>query len=78
MLTAPPGGLPKFDVIVSNPPYICDSERAAMRTNVLDFEPHEALFVPDDDPLLFYRAVVRWADVLLRPDLNGKDRFIVR
>ena len=68
VLAAPPAGLPKFDVIVSNPPYICDSERAAMRPNVLDFEPHEALFVPDDDPLLFYRGVARWSDALLRPD----------
>ena len=79
VLAAPPAGLPKFDVIVSNPPYICDSERAAMRPNVLDFEPHEALFVPDDDPLLFYRAVARWADALLRPDghlyLEINERF---
>ena len=79
VLAVPPAGLPKFDVIVSNPPYICDSERAAMRPNVLDFEPHEALFVPDDDPLLFYRAVARWADALLRPDghlyLEINERF---
>lgn len=79
VLAAPPAGLPKFDIIVSNPPYICDSERAAMRPNVLDFEPHEALFVPDDDPLRFYRAVARWADALLRPDghiyLEINERF---
>ena len=68
VLAAPPAGLPKFDVIVSNPPYICDSERAAMRPNVLDFEPAEALFVPDDDPLRFYQAIARWAEALLRPD----------
>ena len=68
VLAEPPAGLPKFDVIVSNPPYICDSERAAMRPNVLDFEPAEALFVPDDDPLKFYRDIARWADALLRPD----------
>ena len=68
VLAAPPAGLPKFDVIVSNPPYICDSERAAMRPNVVDFEPAEALFVPDDDPLKFYHAIARWADALLRPD----------
>ena len=67
VLADPPAGLPKFDVIVSNPPYICDSERAAMRPNVLDFEPAEALFVPDDDPMKFYRAVARWAAALLRP-----------
>ena len=43
--------------IVSNPPYICDSEKAEMDTNVLDYEPHSALFVPDNDPLRFYRAI---------------------
>ena len=43
--------------IVSNPPYICESEAAGMDVNVLDYEPHLALFVPDDDPLLFYRAI---------------------
>ena len=79
VLAAPPAGLPKFDVIVSNPPYICDGERAAMRPNVLDFEPAEALFVPDDDPLRFYRAIARWADALLRPDghlyLEINERF---
>ena len=79
VLAAPPAGLPQFDVIVSNPPYICDSERAAMRPNVLDFEPAVALFVPDDDPLRFYRAVARWTDALLRPDghiyLEINERF---
>jgi release factor glutamine methyltransferase len=44
-----------------------DSEKALMRTNVLDHEPHLALFVPDNDPLLFYRAVAGWADSLLAP-----------
>ena len=66
VLAAPPAGLPQFDVIVANPPYICDSERAAMRPNVLDFEPAEALFVPDDDPMKYYRAIARWASALLR------------
>ena len=46
-----------FYSIVSNPPYICESEASAMDANVLDYEPHLALFVPDDDPLLFYRAI---------------------
>ena len=46
-----------FDLVVSNPPYICESEKATMRRNVLDFEPATALFVPDDDPLLFYRRI---------------------
>ncbi|MBD5333349.1 MAG: peptide chain release factor N(5)-glutamine methyltransferase [Bacteroides sp.] len=54
-------GLPEgsMDIIVSNPPYICDSEKAGMSANVLDYEPHSALFVPDDDPLKFYRAISR-------------------
>ena len=56
-----------FDIIVSNPPYVMDSEKALMRKNVLDHEPHLALFVPDDDPLLFYRAVAQWALQLLKP-----------
>ena len=46
-----------FDLVVSNPPYICESETSSMRRNVLDFEPASALFVPDDDPLLFYRRI---------------------
>ena len=50
-----------WDLIVSNPPYICDSERANMDDNVLLHEPHTALFVPDDDPLRFYRAIARYA-----------------
>ena len=71
VLQAPPAGLPKFDVIVSNPPYIRESEKAAMRDNVLKWEPSLALFVPDDDPLLFYRAVARWAQRFLRPGGAG-------
>lgn len=47
----------RFDIIVSNPPYICESEADEMERNVLDYEPHIALFVPDDDPLLFYRRI---------------------
>ena len=50
-----------WDLIVSNPPYICDSERADMDDNVLLHEPHTALFVPDDDPLRFYLAIARYA-----------------
>ena len=46
-----------FDLVVSNPPYICESEKSSMRRNVLDFEPASALFVPDEDPLLFYRRI---------------------
>ena len=55
-----------FDLIVSNPPYVRESERAQMRRNVLQYEPEMALFVPDDDPLRFYRAVARWAQRVLR------------
>lgn len=56
----------KFDIIVSNPPYVMDKEKALMRANVLDHEPHLALFVADDDPLIFYRAVAQWAAKLLK------------
>lgn len=49
----------QFDIIVSNPPYICNKEKADMEENVLAHEPHLALFVPDDDPLLFYRTIAR-------------------
>ena len=46
---------------MSNPPYICEKEKSPMECNVLDHEPHLALFVPDDDPLLFYRAIAQYA-----------------
>lgn len=61
----------KYDIIVSNPPYVMDKEKALMRNNVLDHEPHLALFVPDDDPLIFYRAVADWATALLNPGGYG-------
>lgn len=51
------GDVPPFDLIVSNPPYIKEAERTTMERNVLDWEPHLALFVPDNDPLCFYRAI---------------------
>ena len=60
-----------FDLIVSNPPYVLERERAQMRPNVLEHEPALALFVPDDDPLRFYRAVARWAQRFLRPGGAG-------
>ena len=55
-----------FDLIVSNPPYICNKERATMETNVLEHEPHTTLFVPDDDPLLFYRAIAQYGQTALK------------
>lgn len=57
----------RWDVIVSNPPYICDRERADMSDNVLSYEPELALFVPDSDPLLFYRAIAHYASKALKP-----------
>ena len=63
-----PGTMGKgpYDLIVSNPPYICHKERLTMAPNVLAHEPHTALFVPDDDPLLFYRAIARYGQTALR------------
>ena len=58
----------KFDVIVSNPPYICDKERTEMEGNVLAYEPETALFVPDDDPLRFYRAIAEYGVQALSAD----------
>lgn len=55
------------DLVVSNPPYVCDSERASMEANVLDWEPEKALFVPDDDPLRFYRQILALAKKQLNP-----------
>ena len=51
----------RYDIIVSNPPYVCWSEREAMEPNVKDYEPGQALFVPDNDPLLFYKAIAPYA-----------------
>ena len=56
------------DLVVSNPPYVCDSERTAMEANVLDWEPEKALFVPDDDPLRFYRQILALAKNQLNAD----------
>ncbi|MBR5299082.1 MAG: peptide chain release factor N(5)-glutamine methyltransferase [Bacteroidales bacterium] len=71
VLGEPLTNLGMFDVLVSNPPYVMDSEKALMRSNVLDHEPHLALFVSDDDPLVFYRAVAEWALKHLRPEGRG-------
>ena len=56
----------QWELIVSNPPYICYKERAMMESNVLDHEPHTALFVPDDDPLLFYHAIAEYGQKALK------------
>ena len=56
----------KFDVLVSNPPYITEAEKRAMKSNVLDFEPHLALFVTDGDPLIFYRTIAKKGRSLLK------------
>lgn len=53
--------LGSYDIIISNPPYIRPSEMTEMRRNVLDYEPHTALFIPEDDPLLFYREITNFA-----------------
>ena len=67
VLTCEPDGADRYDVIVSNPPYIVPSEMADMEPQVLDHEPHTALFVPENDPLLFYRAIAITARQLLHP-----------
>lgn len=67
ILDARPSTAGRFDLIVSNPPYVKNSERHAISPNVLDHEPHGALFVPDDDPLLFYEAITVFAREKLVP-----------
>lgn len=59
--------LPLFDIIVSNPPYIAESEKSDMKENVLKYEPKTALFVPDNDPLIFYRKIADFASTHLNP-----------
>jgi len=63
----PPQDANRWDVIVSNPPYICEKEKTEMERNVLDNEPAIALFVPDNDPLLFYRAIALYGTKALKP-----------
>ena len=60
-----------FDLILSNPPYIMESEKDRMHRNVLEHEPHLALFVPDGDPLVFYRAIADWSRRFLTEDGRG-------
>ena len=59
VLTNPFDSIGTFDIVVSNPPYICEKEKEGMRRNVLEYEPAQALFVPDDDPLVFYRRIAQ-------------------
>ncbi len=63
----------KFDIIVSNPPYVRELEKADMRDNVLSWEPHTALFVSDNDPLIFYRNILEFAKTHLKE--NGEVWF---
>ncbi|GAB3827289.1 peptide chain release factor N(5)-glutamine methyltransferase [Hymenobacter jeollabukensis] len=68
LIDQPPGiAAASLDVLVSNPPYVRESEQEQMRANVLDFEPHSALFVPDTDPLVFYRRLAALGTELLAP-----------
>ncbi len=69
----PPTDIALWDTIVSNPPYICMNEQKDMSRNVLDYEPATALFVPDNDPLLFYRAIALYATRALKS--NGRLLF---
>jgi len=62
-----PSQIPNADIIVSNPPYVRLSEKQFMHRNVLEFEPHRALFVPDDDPLKYYRAILDLSCNILNP-----------
>jgi release factor glutamine methyltransferase len=62
--------LGNYDIIVSNPPYIPENEKIIMPENVVDFEPHLALFVENKDPLLFYKKIAEFAFLKLKP--NGK------
>jgi release factor glutamine methyltransferase len=59
--------LPAFDIIVSNPPYIPQKDRYTIKSNVLEYEPAKALFVPDNDPLVFYRAIADFGKQHLNP-----------
>ena len=63
----------QYDIIISNPPYVCESEKSEMRANVLDYEPSSALFVSDNDPLIFYRKILEFAQKTLKP--NGQVWF---
>ncbi len=59
--------LPMFDIVVSNPPYVCESEKEQMQANVLEYEPHLALFVDNDNPLIYYNIIADFAREKLKP-----------
>ncbi len=61
------GTVGQWDIVVANPPYVCQSEKETMEKNVLAYEPASALFVPDSHPLLFYEAILRYTHTMLRP-----------
>ena len=65
------------NIVVSNPPYICESEKVSMRPNVLDYEPSTALFVPDSDPLLFYRRIAELSSMDYRQALSRNDQRLI-
>ncbi len=73
LTNAPEFNFPELDVIVSNPPYIRENEKSLMEKNVLEYEPDLALFVPDSDPLLFYRQIADFARIHLKN--NGRLYF---
>lgn len=68
---------PMVNIVVSNPPYICESEKVSMRPNVLDYEPSTALFVPDSDPLLFYRRIAELSSMNYRQALSRNDQRLI-
>lgn len=65
------------NIVVSNPPYICEIEKVSMRPNVLDYEPSTALFVPDSDPLLFYRRIAELSSMDYRQALSRNDQRLI-
>ena len=73
ILNAESGIISEAGIIVSNPPYVLESEKKFMNSNILDFEPHDALFVPDENPLVYYKAISVYSAGILKP--RGKLYF---
>ena len=67
---------PKYDIVVSNPPYVRHSEAADMSASVLDYEPHSALFVPDNDPLIFYRRIAEFLITNRKSKITNRESLI--